>query len=184
MVRGRTMNSTANPDQITRPGIRRLLLIGIPALFLVLGLIIYLSGGRYATTENAYTKADVLSIRPRVAGTVVERLVMENEAVKAGQLLLVLDPKPYEVALAKAEAKLGEVRTNLAALQASYRERQSELQLAKANRDYAVREQERQATLAERKLVSKDRKSTRLNSSDVKISYAVFCLKKKKNEEK
>src|SRR5690606_40715665 len=30
-------------------------------------------------------------------------------------------------------------------------------------------------------LVSRDRKSTRLNSSHVKISYAVFCLKKKKN---
>src|SRR5690606_42055551 len=29
-----------------------------------------------------------------------------------------------------------------------------------------------------------DRKSTRLNSSHVKISYAVFCLKKKKNDEK
>src|SRR5438874_5234174 len=28
-----------------------------------------------------------------------------------------------------------------------------------------------------------DRKSTRLNSSHVEISYAVFCLKKKKNEE-
>src|SRR5690554_7475065 len=30
-------------------------------------------------------------------------------------------------------------------------------------------------------LVNKDRKSTRLNSSHVRISYAVFCLKKKKN---
>src|SRR5690606_40191119 len=30
-------------------------------------------------------------------------------------------------------------------------------------------------------LWSEDRKSTRLNSSHVKISYAVFCLKKKKN---
>src|SRR5690606_42142397 len=29
----------------------------------------------------------------------------------------------------------------------------------------------------------KDRKSTRLNSSHVKISYAVFCLKKKRNDE-
>src|SRR3989442_2388629 len=29
----------------------------------------------------------------------------------------------------------------------------------------------------------KDRKSTRLNSSHVRISYAVFCLKKKKDEE-
>src|SRR5690606_42014215 len=31
---------------------------------------------------------------------------------------------------------------------------------------------------------SGDRKSTRLNSSHVKISYAVFCLKKKKNKQK
>src|SRR5690606_40299675 len=33
-------------------------------------------------------------------------------------------------------------------------------------------------------LANRDRKSTRLNSSHVKISYAVFCLKKKKNKKK
>src|SRR6266496_6612181 len=33
-------------------------------------------------------------------------------------------------------------------------------------------------------LRTSDRKSTRLNSSHVEISYAVFCLKKKKNKEK
>src|SRR5690606_41629952 len=33
-------------------------------------------------------------------------------------------------------------------------------------------------------VISKDRKSTRLNSSHVKISYAVFCLKKKKKQKK
>lgn len=134
---------------------RLILLVVIPALAAVLGLFIYLAGGRYATTDNAYTKADVINIRPRVAGAVSERLVAENEQVKAGQLLLVLDQKPYEVALAKAEAKLGEVRTTLAALHASYREKQSELQLAMVNRDYAVNEQQRQANLAARKLVAR-----------------------------
>src|SRR5438067_6896477 len=34
--------------------------------------------------------------------------------------------------------------------------------------------------LSKRSLIEKDRKSTRLNSSHVSISYAVFCLKKKK----
>ena len=134
---------------------RFLLLVVIPMLAGIVGLVIYLSGGRYATTENAYTKADVITIRPRIAGTVEQRLVAENDQVKAGQLLLVLDRKPYEVALAKAEANLAEVRTNLAALHASYREKQSELQLALDHRDYAVREQQRQANLAERKLVAK-----------------------------
>ena len=127
----------------TKSSRRLILLVVIPALAAVLGLFIYLAGGRYATTDNAYTKADVINIRPRVAGSVAERLVAENEQVKAGQVLLVLDTKPYEVALAKAEAKLGEVRTTLAALHASYREKQSELQLAMDNRDYAVNEQQR-----------------------------------------
>src|SRR2546430_11520353 len=35
----------------------------------------------------------------------------------------------------------------------------------------------------QRKLLQSDRKSTRLNSSHSQISYAVFCLKKKKNSE-
>jgi len=135
--------------------LRLILLVVIPAIAGVLGLVIYLMGGHFATTDNAYTKADVLSIRPRVAGMVAERLVAENDWVKKGQLLLVLDRKPYEVALAKAEAKLGEVRANLAALKASYSEKQSELATAQANRDYALKEEQRQANLAAQKLVAK-----------------------------
>ena len=134
---------------------RFILLVVIPAIAAMVGIFIYLSGGRYATTDNAYTKADVISIRPRVAGAVAERLVAENDHVSAGQLLLVLDRKPYEVALAKAEAKRDEVRTNLAALHASYSEKQSELQLAITNRDYAANEEKRQSNLAARKLVAK-----------------------------
>ncbi|HSC68923.1 MAG TPA: HlyD family secretion protein [Cellvibrio sp.] len=139
----------------SRSSRRLILLVVIPTIAAVLGLLVYLMGGRYATTDNAYTKADVVNIRPRVAGAVAQRLVAENDQVKAGQLLLVLDAKPFEVELAKAEAKLGEVRTSLAALSASYREKQSELQLAITNRDYAVSEQQRQANLAARKLVAK-----------------------------
>jgi membrane fusion protein (multidrug efflux system) len=139
----------------TKSSRRLVLLVVIPSVALVGGLLIYLLGGRYATTENAYTKADVISIRPQVAGVIIERLVAENDQVHAGQLLFVVDPQPYRVALAKAEAKLDEVRTTLAALQASYHEKQSELQLAQENQDYATKEQARQADLAARKLVAK-----------------------------
>jgi len=134
---------------------RLLLLVGVPLFLGVLGLGIYLAGGRYASTDNAYTKADVISIRPQVAGLVINRFVNENDQVSAGQPLFEIDPKPYRVALAKAEARLDETRTNLAALQASYREKQSELQLAKDNYDYALKEQNRQANLAQAHLISK-----------------------------
>src|SRR5690606_7203241 len=50
-------------------------------------------------------------------------------------------------------------------------------------RDYLVRLPDRLLRLADRmKMPEQDRKSTRLNSSHVKISYAVFCLKKKKKD--
>src|SRR3712207_8862016 len=41
--------------------------------------------------------------------------------------------------------------------------------------------EEREASLPHQKACQRDRKSTRLNSSHANISYAVFCLKKKKN---
>src|SRR5438552_14446402 len=47
----------------------------------------------------------------------------------------------------------------------------------------AVERQEARQLLARRALLFKDRKSTRLNSSHQIISYAVFCLKKKKKKE-
>src|SRR5256885_5358068 len=40
-----------------------------------------------------------------------------------------------------------------------------------------------EVTFVARRLQARDRKSTRLNSSHLVISYAVFCLKKKKNRD-
>src|SRR2546422_6254596 len=54
---------------------------------------------------------------------------------------------------------------------------------AERDRQVALLERQRQALtdlLTRRQLVAEDRKSTRLNSSHGYISYAVFCLKKKK----
>src|SRR3989442_13585963 len=47
--------------------------------------------------------------------------------------------------------------------------------------DIGVLEQERVAGVVADRFDARDRKSTRLNSSHVRISYAVFCLKKKKS---
>jgi len=151
------MNTTNDPAQPQRVFFSRriLLLVGVPVLAALVGLGFYLKGGRYATTDNAYIKADVISLRTQVSGVVVRRYVRENDQVSAGQLLFEIDPQPFVVALSKVEAKKDEVRTTLAALQASYFEKQSELQLARSNALYAKKEQARQANLAARHLISK-----------------------------
>ncbi len=134
---------------------RRLVLLGaVPAIALVVITVLYLAGGRYVETENAYVKADKVAIGIEVAGTVKEVLVRENQTVVPGQPLFRLDTAGFEVARAKADAKLAQVRTDLAALRASYREKQAEIVAARTRQTFAQREQQRQADLVARHFVS------------------------------
>jgi len=150
------MSEVQNPSVDVKPASRKrfVLLFVLPLVLVIIGLVIYLKSGRYVSTENAYVKADVLSISSQVAGPVVERAVKENDIVKAGQLLFRIDDAPYKIAVAKAEAKLAEVRTNLSSLKATYRERQSDLKVAQSNSEFAKQEQKRQANLATKHLVA------------------------------
>lgn len=133
---------------------RLLLLVVLPLILGLITFVIYLKGGRYVSTENAYVKADVITVSSQVAGVVTSRAVKENDHVIAGQLLFSLDDAAYQLAVAKAQANLAEVRTTLASLKASYRERQSDLQVAQSNSVFAKHEQKRQANLATKHLVA------------------------------
>jgi len=133
---------------------RWVLLIVVPAVVAVISAVVYLQGGRYVATDDAYLKADMVPVSVEVSGTVQDVLVTENQVVKAGQPLFRLDPTPFRVEEAKAAARLGQVRTNLEALKASYREKQAEIAVAQSNHDYAVKEQQRSADLAMKSFVS------------------------------
>ncbi|MDY0013992.1 MAG: HlyD family secretion protein [Rhodocyclaceae bacterium] len=133
---------------------RRLLLGVVPALFLGGVAVIYLAGGRYVETDNAYVKADKVPVSADVSATVKEVLVVENQAVVAGQPLFRLDPAAFRIAVGKAEAKLGQVRAELEALKASYREKQYEIALARTRHAFALKAQQRQADLLSKNFVS------------------------------
>ncbi len=158
------VQAPAAPDNRKK---RLFLLVVLPLAVALVGVVIYLKGGRYVSTENAYVKADVIAVSSQVSGVVVERAVKENDSVKAGQLLFRLDDKPYQIAVAKTEAKLAEVRTNLLALKASYRERQSDLRVVQSNAELAKKEQARQANLATRHLVAQSTLDQASNASRV-----------------
>jgi membrane fusion protein (multidrug efflux system) len=133
---------------------RLILLVVIPLLAGLIGLAVYLKGGRYITTDDAYLKADIVPVSTEVSGTVQEVLVSENQSVAAGQALFRLDPEPFRVAVARAEARLGQVRTDLEALRASYRAKQADITVAETNHVYAVKEQRRVSDLAQKRFVS------------------------------
>ncbi len=150
-----------------RRALRWTLLVVVPLVALLVGAGAWLLGGRYVETDNAFVKADKVPVSAEVAGAVVQVLVRENEVVRAGQPLFRLDPAPFRVAMSKAEARLGEVRTDLAAMKASYREKQAQIELARTRLDFARKEQARQADLAARNFISASKLDDARKSVDI-----------------
>jgi membrane fusion protein (multidrug efflux system) len=130
-----------------------LLLLG-PLLVLRAGGYFYLSSGRYVGTDNAYLKADLVIVAARVEGQITAVMVDDNDRVEAGDVLFRLDPAPFELAAAEAEARLQEARQTVLALKASYREKQAELEMAAEDVAFAERDYTRQADLAKSDFVS------------------------------
>lgn len=146
---------------------RLVLLVVVPAVALLAVAVVYLTGGRYVETDNAYVKADKVPVSAEVAGMVTAVLVDENQGVTAGQPLFRLDPAPFQVAVAKAEARLAQVRTDLAALKASYREKQAEIALARTRYAFALKDQRRQAELVAKSFVSASKFDDAKQSADI-----------------
>lgn len=152
---------------------RFVLLVAVPAVAAMLGGILYLNGGRFVETDNAYVKSDVVMVSAEVSGVVKQVLVRDNEAVVAGQPLFRLDPAGFQVALDKARAKLLQVGTELAALKASYREKQAEVALAKTRHAFVQKEQRRQADLVARHFVSASKFDDATQNSDIAAQQIV-----------
>ncbi|MDR1967700.1 MAG: efflux RND transporter periplasmic adaptor subunit [Burkholderiaceae bacterium] len=116
------------------------------------GLYDWLVLSHYEETDNAYVQGNVIQITPQVGGTVTAIFVDETEPVQAGQPLVRLDPADADVALAQAEAALGQavrqVRTlyvNNASLGAQVKLREADVTkartlLATAQQDLARRQ--------------------------------------------
>jgi len=99
-----------------------------PRGVLVLGAALVVGGAGYgyihaakgaATTDNAYVKTDVTVVAPRVRGHVTEVLVADNQPVKAGQVLVRLDPDEYAARVAAAEGDLAVADAAVAAAEAA-----------------------------------------------------------------
>ena len=133
--------------------VRPLLLWGLPLLVVAIGVYWYGSGGRYASTDNAYLKQDRIDVAPQISGDVREVRALENAAVKPGDVVLVLDDTLLQVARTHAEAELAAARMEVESLRAAYREKVGEVEVARQASHYAVSELGRQQELANRKLV-------------------------------
>ena len=136
---------------------RRLLLWGVPLLAVLAGTLVWALGGRSVETDNAYLKADLVTIYPEIDAQVTEVLVEENQVVTAGQPLLRLDRAAAAIDVERAAAHLASMQGDLDALRRQYAQRQGERRLAEEQAAFADRELARQRELVERKLAPASR---------------------------
>jgi len=90
---------------------RIMLLVVIPAIVAVVTLAVFLMGGRYVSTDNAYVGAQKVLITPDVAGKISRVMVVEGQQVKAGDVLVQIDPVPFQITVKQAEGRLDSART-------------------------------------------------------------------------
>jgi membrane fusion protein (multidrug efflux system) len=116
----------APPKPTARPayGRRRwLIVIGIlvAALLLFVGIPRLLHALNSVSTDDAYVNGYVTFVAPRVSGQVARVLVDDNYRVKKGDVLVELDPEPYQVQVAIKQAVVDTAQANLVVAQASVR---------------------------------------------------------------
>jgi membrane fusion protein (multidrug efflux system) len=80
----------------------------------VAGFIVWKQMQKFETTDDAQVDGEIYTVSPRVAGQVISAPVEDEQVVKAGDVLVKLDPKDFEVAVAKAKADLADAIANLA----------------------------------------------------------------------
>jgi membrane fusion protein (multidrug efflux system) len=123
--------------------LRFVLLLVVPTLGVAAGGWLYLTGGRYVETDNAYVKADKTAISAEVPGRVLHVAVKENQHVNKGDLLFSVDPKPYELAVAQAKSELNNTVIDLNTIKSQYKSKQANIAVSKSQYAYAQREEGR-----------------------------------------
>jgi len=126
---------------------RTLLLVVLPLGALITGLILYLNGGRYVTTDDAYVGAQKVLITPDISGKIDKVVVREGQQVSEGDVLFEIDAVPFNLAVQQAKANLDQARTTYNNLVANIKIYGQMAELAQQSIELKQRDVERKATL-------------------------------------
>ncbi|MEI9922866.1 MAG: HlyD family secretion protein [Bradyrhizobium sp.] len=151
--------SQTSPSAISTPprrslaaGLRRyrrtLLLVVLPLVAVIAGLVFYLNGGRYVTTDDAYVGAQKVLITPDISGKVDKVVVREGQRVNAGDALFEIDPVPFQLAVDQARATLAQAKTSYENLGANIKIYGQMADLMQQSADLKQRDVERKTALA------------------------------------
>ncbi|MGZ6211643.1 MAG: efflux RND transporter periplasmic adaptor subunit [Candidatus Binataceae bacterium] len=139
----------------------------------------------YPRTDDAYVRANVVGIAPHVSGPIVELPIHDNQYVAKGALLFVVDPRPYQAALERAEANLALTNLQIDALQDAIRSAQARQQQLAADAAYDKQYLDRIVPLLSRHFVTANdvfNARSRLAAAQASVDSARSEVRKAHNE--
>ncbi len=124
-----------NNEKETKKPLDKKVVIGILIIIAVFAGIFVHNSMKYQSTDDAYVETTTVQVAPRVSGQIIEVHIDDNQRVKKGDLVAVIDPADYEIKLEQAQAKyekaLFEQKNAVVARKAA----NSEISAAKADLD-------------------------------------------------
>jgi membrane fusion protein (multidrug efflux system) len=155
---------------------RTLLLVVLPLVALVGGLVFYLGGGRYVTTDDAYVGAQKVLITPDISGKIERVVVREGQQVNEGDVLFEIDPIPFRLAELQARATLDQAHTTFDNLTANIKIYDDMTALMQEGVDLKQRDVARKQTLVKNSFSSQldlDNSSTALVTARAELALVL-----------
>ncbi len=115
---GAAIDAAVAPAPKRRWG-RLALMLLVPFLVVIGGIWYWQSLQGYVSTDNAYVQQDKVTVSGEIGGKIVAVLTGENQQVKVGDILFRIDPEPYRLEIAQADASIAAAQANVAALSRS-----------------------------------------------------------------
>jgi membrane fusion protein, multidrug efflux system len=150
-------------------------LLGLSIILGSIGLVAYISREHYRQprTNDANVRANIVGIAPNVSGPIVQLNVVDNQEVNEGDVLFVIDPRPFEIELERARANLLLTQTQISATSNAVAAAQMNVQRLEAESTYAADHVQRLEPLLAKKFVTPDNlQSAKVDAHSAEASLA------------
>jgi len=161
-------------------GNRRLVIgIIVAAIVLILAVPRILHALHTVSTDDAYVNSYVTFVAPRVAGQVAQVLVDDNYRVKKGDILVLIDPEPYQVQVAIKQASLDAAQANLVTAQATVQSQAGQLRGLRFQLDHAIEDVDNQVALLSSRVSTLDQDKAGLTFAQAEFDRAKHLVETK-----
>ncbi len=150
-----TEADTAPAVPVKRRWGRLALMLALPLALLVGGFLYWQGLQGKVTTDNAYLKQDKVGVSAEIVGKIVDVRVHEGDMVRAGDLLFRIDPEPYRLQIAEADAAIASAQANVTALSSASELTGADIAAAREDIGFAQATLDRQQALWRRGFTTK-----------------------------